>query len=330
MRFLGFLALVCASVVSGTRYISPLDDGSSLVAAGVGTRPLTCEEIEQQIAFQTTRLPSRQAARALVALQASQAAVCASTTPCPLLVWSDIYPGAFVEGNFNAPSSDVEFSLYVGGNASLVGYSVGEKFDIAGASVVVGGDLKWHTGRVIRGNVVYGGEAAIGSPVLNGLVEGQKVLQDTDVWDWNIVSGYFAYVSSYLKNLGGAYSTGSFLRGPKHSLTCETLNKLHIIEIESDDVVVVNVVGPSCRLSNIEIRTKSGCENCLLNFDATELFISEAQIPCSVVAPQAAVVGSSGVINGQLIAASFSGSTQINHCQFVGCPAELEGFNYQF
>jgi len=227
----------------------------------------------------------------------------------------------YVAGNFTAPSSDVEGMLMVGGNANLVGYSVGEKYDGAGASVLVGGDINWHTGRLMNGNLVYGGEAVIGTSVLNGLTQGQVVLQSNLAVNFEDATSWFLYVAQYLSQFRGFYSMGSTLRGSSHSLTCETLGKLHILEIESDTWAVINVFGEECALSNLGIKSSVGCSNTFFNFpEATSITISEVHIPGCVSAPFADIVGSSGVILGQVVAKSFTGSTQFNKCRCTACP----------
>jgi len=291
----------------------------------VGTRPANCSQITETVAYLEELLlenpGDRYLNRQLTMDQQIKAEICGSTVSCPLFAWEGALFDVLVFHEFTAPSSDIEGMLMVGGNASLTGYSVGEKFTEEGPSILVGGDLAWHTGRLYHGDLVYGGAAAIGSPILNGLVTGQSVKQIEFIVDWAESERYFLYTSNWLRQFSGLMSSGSYLKGSQHTMTCETLASLHELNIDSEGSVVVNVVGEECILSNIGIHSKAGCSNTIFNFPTAEtLHISETIVPGCISAPNAAVTGSSGIVEGQVVFKSFIGSTQFNKCHCLSCP----------
>lgn len=290
------------------------------------TAPATCESLAETIAFLQSLLETctgRSCAsiqNQLLNAQAEYNSACQDTIVCPIFKWIDYDFDVYVNGDFSAPSSDVEGMLMVGGDLTLKGYSIGEKID-GGVSVLVGGDVSWHTGRLMFGNMIYGGEAILGTSVLNGLASDQVVQQADGVVNFEEATSWFLYVSQYLTEFSGRYTKGSILRGSAHSITCETLGQLHNLEIVSDTWAVINVRGADCALSNLGVTTTAGCENTFFNFpDALSISISEVHIPGCVSAPNADIIGSSGVILGQVVAKSFTGSTQFNKCRCTACP----------
>lgn len=315
------ILLLCVCLASSTRSAR---DPQSLLE--VGSRPATCEGLEETIAHLRELLigdpNNRSINRQLQYNQEEYAEVCDAKVTCPVFRWQGHPFDAMIFNNFHAPSSDIEGALLVGGNFTAVGYSVGEKFaENDEYALIVGGDIDWHTGRLMKGNLVYGGQAEIGSSVLNGLVEDQKIIQQADVVTFADAEEYFLYVANWLHTFKGLTSQGSYLRGQQHTVTCETLSRLHILTIEATYWVVVNIIGEECHVSNLGIVTNVGCENTFFNFpDAETITLSEVHIPGCVSAPRANIIGASGSIDGQVVAKSWDGSTQINSCRCTGCP----------
>ena len=70
----------------------------------------------------------------------------------------------FVLGDMTGYYSDVEGRLAVGGDLSLDHYAVGQQLDGTADftdTLVVGGNLRFHDGRVYHGNIRYGGHADV-------------------------------------------------------------------------------------------------------------------------------------------------------------------------
>lgn len=350
MKFLTLLACVAFGTAAASKskarphdFFSHLKHGSeseygsdsSLVSSGVstharrvGTRPATCEELAGTITFleglidaETSSRTLRSYERQLLMAQEEHQEVCTTRVKCPIFHWDNFEYDAIVFGNFESPSSDVEGSLFVAGNFTATGYSIGEFHDEPWPALTVGGFLNWKSGRLWHGDLQYEGEADIGSAVYNGLTIGQNVLQSEEPIDWVEAEKFFLYVRDYIESFKGEFSTGGYMRGSYHQTTCQTLATIHSLKIEHDDYVIINVLGTDCELSNIGIESTAGCSKTLFNFvDAERIHISQVTIPGSVNAPSAHIVGSSGMINGQLVAKSFEGTTQINKCRFTACP----------
>lgn len=292
------------------------------------TAPVTCEELAATIQYLTSVLgldpTGRVAKRNLDIAHEEYIEVCSDELACPLFHWDTFLMDVLTFEDFRAPHSDIEGLLMVGGNAFLDGYSIGDKLgedDVY--SLIVQGDLNWHNGRLMKGSIAFGGEADLGSTVLNGLYPDQHLQQSNTTVDWVAMEKFFLYVREYLKGFGGPASKGSYMLGKSYELSCDTLDQLHTLDINSGDgeFVVVNVEGEHCNLSNIGMRSVTGCENTVFNFwNAKTIHISEAVIPGSILAPDADITGTSGMVNGQVVCKSFEGSTQFNHCPYTGCP----------
>src|SRR4051794_41833055 len=72
---------------------------------------------------------------------------------------------AFILHDANLFNSDVEGRVAVGGNATLTAYGLGNHLTNSNGTrddLVVGGNLDFTNGQVFEGNVVYGGDRALG------------------------------------------------------------------------------------------------------------------------------------------------------------------------
>lgn len=85
--------------------------------------------------------------------------------------------------------------------------------------------------------------------------------------------------------------------------------------------LIFNVEGTTTGLSSIDLSALEPiADHVLWNFCcATSLEINDVAVWGSILAPDASVNGGNGVINGQLFAKSFNGSTQSNWVPFRGC-----------
>jgi choice-of-anchor A domain-containing protein len=93
------------------------------------------------------------------------------------------------------------------------------------------------------------------------------------------------------------------------------------INAPARSTVLINVDGTSVSLRNFGIRiTGTSREKVLYNFaQATSLTLNGLGVEGSILAPRAALTATNGQINGNVIAASFSGGTAIYDPLFTGC-----------
>ena len=93
------------------------------------------------------------------------------------------------------------------------------------------------------------------------------------------------------------------------------------ITAPAGSTVLVNVDGSSLTLANFGITVRGTTQQKVLyNFAAaTSLSVSNLGVPGSILAPRAAVSFTNGQVNGNLIAASFSGPAALNQQPFTGC-----------
>lgn len=243
----------------------------------------------------------------------------------------------FIFNNFTG-TSDTEGSLAVGGNATLSGYSVGDKLNsgYVGDSLVVGGNLNYNNGRVYYGNISVGGNANVDPGVISGLSSTQSY--NTGVSNLSI---NFAAEEAYLKNLSSdlsnmsATGNSSFLwNGMKiegdgssslqvFNLDGKDLSKStwwHALAgIPDDATIILNISGKDAKLSGGQQVLAGFSNRVLFNFyEAVNLEISGISVEGSILAPYATISNAEGVIQGNVIAKNLSGSIQQNLNPFQG------------
>lgn len=205
------------------------------------------------------------------------------------------------------------------------GYSVGEKVrDNNVDALVVSGDLEFDTGTVF-GSIKCGGACNVEKTA-------HSHGQSNDPLRFNF-TGAQAYYELLSKDLAQQEGTDSFggtqnaknKRYSYFSMDCENLaniKSMAMINIPEDGLAVMNFRGTECSWETfgVTVNYEQYSHNVLFNFpQATSIRISEAVVPGSILAPYADVQGHSGVINGALIAKSFSGTTQQNLHEVSPC-----------
>jgi choice-of-anchor A domain-containing protein len=242
-------------------------------------------------------------------------------------------------GDFRSLSSDTEGRLYVCGDATISDYSVGDKLqlDTSRDDLFVDGNLMFSRGRVHNGNIIYGGQASIGTAVLNGMYDGtiSRVNDTSDNWyDCDAASSYFEVLSL---RVGAAASTGTVTieDGDAH-LTRGTSGLVEIFDFDCADLsgisriifesvpsgqsVIVNFMGPSCYFNNIDIKSLNS-NQIVFNFPATStITVKNTAIEANLLAPYADFTGYGSVVKGQSVVLSWTGNTQQN---FETCSACL-------
>lgn len=244
---------------------------------------------------------------------------------CPLLSYNGETPNTLVFSDFSAPSSDVEGQLFVGGDATLKGYSIGEKVRDDGVdALVVGGDLEFDTG------TVFGSVKCAGACNLRNTAHSHGKSNDPNRFNFTGAQAYFELLSRDLAQQKGTDSFGGTQNGKMQrysyfSMDCDNLaniKSMAMINIPEDGLAVMNLRGTECSWETfgVTVNYEQFSHNVLFNFpQATSIRISEAVVPGSILAPYADVQGHSGVINGALIAKSFTGTTQQNLHKVTPC-----------
>ena len=237
----------------------------------------------------------------------------------------------FVLYDLTQPSSDTEGKVAVGRNASLNGYSVGDKLPNSYGTqdvLVVGENLEYGIGAVYNGNVVYGNSSNLPKysvSVTDGTVRKDSVID-------------FAAARAYLTNLSlqlAAYPVngtttfqwgGIALTGTDPFLNVFRVDGNNLsaandfaINVPNGSAVLVNFTGDSLKWSGgLEI-TGTDKANVLYNFSqTTKLKIQGIDVRGSILAPFADVYFVTGVQNGQMIAKNVTGQGQFNNTKFMG------------
>ncbi|GMU87001.1 MAG: hypothetical protein AMXMBFR48_22420 [Ignavibacteriales bacterium] len=238
----------------------------------------------------------------------------------------------FVLNDLNQPSSDTEGKVAVGRNASLAGYSVGDKLPMApfGAQdvLVVGGNLTYTSGAVYNGNVVYGVSSNL--PIYPVSTTGGTVYQGNPI-DFaaagahlNTLSAQLAFYppnGSVTLQFGGMFLEGS---DPQlnvfavNAAAMATINDLQI-HVPNGSVVLVNVTGGSTSWSGGFELFGTARNNVLFNFyNVPQLTIQGIDVTASILAPSTSVNFVTGLQNGQMICYNMTGQGQFNNAPFQG------------
>jgi len=233
----------------------------------------------------------------------------------------------FVIEDLTQPSADTEGKVAVGRYCDLRGYSVGDKLPPNSGDVLVVGDhLTFITGRVYNGRAVY----------QNHLTSTTGFSADDGIVKATVLD--FAQAKIELENLSAQLSlltvngTQTFEYG--HIALTGTAAGLNVFNVDGDDlltannftidvpagaVVVVNISGTETRIfGGFEVNGTTK-DKVLLNFyEAEELTFSGIDVRATVLAPKAALTFPAGIVTGQLIVKSMTGSGQVNLCPFTG------------
>ncbi|MCK9209619.1 MAG: choice-of-anchor A family protein [Ignavibacteriaceae bacterium] len=236
----------------------------------------------------------------------------------------------FVLQDLLQPSADTEGKIAVGNNADLTHYSVGDLLPSGSGDVlIVGNNLTYNSGTVHGGNVVYGNTTNL--PLDAVTITNGTLRKDANVID-------FAAATTYLQNLSATLSTYTVngtttlqwgtltLTGTDAYLNVfnvsgSDIGNAHTIDITAPNgsVVIVNISGTSVTWKGGLIINGVSKSKILYNlYQATNLSVSGINILGSVLAPLAHLDYPAGLITGQVIVKSMSGSGQFNLNLFNG------------
>ncbi|MCG9895326.1 MAG: choice-of-anchor A family protein [Fimbriimonadaceae bacterium] len=246
------------------------------------------------------------------------------TAQAQLFGQADPY-NVFVFGNFNSWSSDTEGKLAAGGNVTLENYDIGLK-NPGGTALVVGGNFGLKNGTV-RGNAFVGGSKNIlNANIQNGWTNTNPVnfssartqlMNLSSLWAAQNPSGR-SWTQWGTVNLSGTNSGVNTFRIA--SSIFNGANSVNI-DIPTGATAVITVTGSSVNLPNIGYNLRgsqdpNGFRNVVWNINQATAVSMQAGLNGTLFAPNANVTGNWGVVQGQLIANSFNGPTQINWVKY--------------
>ena len=239
-------------------------------------------------------------------------------------------------GDVNHFYTDTQGRIAAGGNVTLNGYSLGIQLDGAQYAMqdilVAGGDFSFTNGRIYWGNAVYGGTANVTqSGTIDGqLIQGQRIdfgaasaeLHDlADQWASTSANG-----TTTVQYWGGSTAQIT-LTGTDPSLNVFALSGYDIsrantltINAPAGSSVVINFDGETNQMTNFGIFLNGVTQSKVLyNFhQTTNLMLSGIDIQGTLLAPDAAINFSNGVIHGQLIGNSLTGMGHVSLAMYDG------------
>ena len=257
-------------------------------------------------------------------LIASVLSVSATATP---IVFDDMGDAnAYVFADYAGFNSDSQGRLFVGGDATFSSYTVAGLNDWNSLALTVGGDLTQVGGDIV-GLASIGGSAMVSSAAPVRTTSDQR----------NFDQGYFQQLSTELSQM---QSGNLELKWGALNLSGNLVNNTLFVDVNQQILdsawgfltkdltqgsrVVLNVAGESLTMSSSKdwlfkdaaYAFNHSSSNVLFNFYEAKNIEIGGGIYGSILAPNAAINGNSGVLTGQIIANSFSGSTQLNYSPF--------------
>lgn len=242
--------------------------------------------------------------------------------------------GLFVIGDYTASNTDSEGSVAVGGNATVSNYAAGMTTPNASAKFVVGGSLTANNGGVGSGQggrIFTGGSATLSSFTANGGVfqnQGTNLPVDfgsaaTTLRNTSSSLGGMAGNGTVQLQYGTLNLTGTNAGTNVFTISGSDWNGANTVNINAPtgSSVLLNIAGSAITFANGQINLNGiGRGSVLYNlYEATSLSLPGSKAAQgSVLAAFAHVTGGYGQLNGQLIAGSFNGNTQINDYPFTG------------
>lgn len=230
--------------------------------------------------------------------------------------------------NDMAASTDSEGLVIVKGDASLeTGFSIGT-FDSSGndTMLIVGGNLQFPGGSVV-GDIEVGGNAVVGSSITNA----GTTVRSGPTFDFDGSVAHFMEVTDRLCNLqdtGTVTREGVVLTTLRGNAPTEVFT---LTSTQMEDATVLDLSGISASASvvinvkdfavdfKLNVITPNG-PNVVYNFcNAQTVSLTNILIDGSVIAPRAQITGAGGVIKGQVVAGTYSGSTQFNNVECTAC-----------
>jgi len=217
------------------------------------------------------------------------------------------------------------------GNMTLSSYNIGSVLTNSNGTrddLIGGANITFSNGQVANGNAVYVGTGTFTSvgfshgshrqgSVLDFTTAGTYLRNAATFWSGLATNGTITWQYNQYTLTGSNANLNIFnISGPNLAqATSVTIN------VPAGSTALVNVSGTNISLHNFGMTVNgTNRQNLLFNFaPATSLNLSGIAVEGSVLAPSALVSVSNGQVNGNLIAAAFNGSGQVNNYLFIGC-----------
>lgn len=308
--------------------------------------------------IELTNRPSKKSAAALFAASLVLVAPWAQADGVPSSLGLDGSLNLMVFKDFKAPSSDVEGRVAVGGNAEMNAYTVNLKGPQSGSTgLTVAGDLKFGGGNVYGNTIVGGNLTTAAGTSLHGNVQVGGNLNTQGSWlsadslsyggtsnssqTWQKASGGlslgldFAAEKTRLTALSQQFDALSnsgtdqlkwgnvMLDGQGAELAVFDLDaadvgkNLELLNLSANSTVLINVHGKTVDFGNHGY-TNFKAGRVIFNLPDATSVIFNGGTAASFLAPLADFNTGWGVINGQVVANSWSGSVQVNYAPFTG------------
>ncbi len=236
----------------------------------------------------------------------------------------------FTTGNFSSQYSDTEGKIAAGGDVNLDGYSVGLQ-NQGGTGLVAGKSLHFTNGTVY-GTANYGTTDYVANATINGQVSSNGSNPGATLGspvDFATVGTFLKKTSTFWSGLAQTGTVSDYY-GQLHldggsgvqvfDITASQLQNATEVDlhVNSGATVLINVSGTSVGFKNYGYNyTGADSSHVLWNlYGATTA--SYSSLSGSVLAMGADITTDYGAINGQVLAKSISGHSQINWHQFTG------------
>lgn len=241
---------------------------------------------------------------------------------------------ALIFGDFEG-GDKISGKLYVGGNAVLNNAFVGESFeDSQGGSdhVVVGNDILVGSGKLGKGNIIYGGRAQIDGLITSGMGY-NGILRQPDRFDFisaqscyektcRHLSNHDATTKDFTVNGDTMLMSGTNKGTEIFEVSCSDLaqSKNVVIKSRTDANIMVRVVGANkCELKDLSVKAEVPAL-VLWNFCSfDELSFQDVSLQGSLFAPSSKVVTNNTDFSGDVVAASWKGKAKLGEASFRGC-----------
>jgi choice-of-anchor A domain-containing protein len=260
------------------------------------------------------------------AASTSTAPIACSATALGVVQSFDI----FVTRDLTQNNTDCGGGVAAGGTATLTSYSAGSQLPQAATRIdlLVGGNLSFNGGSVPNGAALYGGTATLsGTSFFGGIMQGTSPIsfsaEATSLAAASAAIGAIAPNGTETNSYGSITLTGTSSGVNVFAVSGTDLAAANGLTITAPagSTAIVNVSGTTASAQNFGFAFNGVTrENTLFNFyQATTLTLSGIGFDGSILAPLAAVSFSNGQLNGQIFAASLSGTGEVEHDPFAGC-----------
>jgi len=247
----------------------------------------------------------------------------------------------FVFQDYSAPSSDAQGRIAAGRDVSIGNYSVGDSLspDTSRYDIIAGRNINFISGDVPNGGIAYGNNFSGSGTSLSSPIQASPIAFNAARVQLEGISDSLASLPTNQTPTITYTGSRSFVNLDAnqvqniYSMTSSDLANIHTFTIigSSSASVIINVTGASASITDFSMNYSGGItrDHILFNFNqATTLSLGEISIEGTLLAPHADVTFPTGMLNGQLVANSFTGAGQFNYSPFNGCLPVVSSLNY--